>query len=102
MIILAALLILLSPLSAWAAPFLVSDPAADKVESCVLEGMELPCALSPDDGSIHVDMAPLQPGSYTIRAKYCVEKGLWCSEWSDPFAFTKPSIPLPAKIGLSK
>ena len=101
MIFIAVLMILLSPVSAWCAPFLVSDPPASTVETCIFEGLDLPCTLAAN-GSIHTDAAALPPGSYTVKVKYCVEKGLWCSEWSNPFAFTKPALTQPAAIGLSR
>lgn len=101
MIFIAVLMVLLSPLSAWCAPFLVSDPPANTVESCAFDGLDLSCELAPN-GSIHTDVQSLPPGSYTVKAKYCTEKGLWCSDWSNPFAFKKPALTQPAGIGLSR
>jgi hypothetical protein len=87
--------------AAHGAPFLVSDPPESAVETCVFDGLDLSCTLAPD-GSIHADLAALPAGSHTVKAKYCVEKGLWCSDWSNPFAFTKPALLPPAAISLSR
>lgn len=101
MIFIAVLMILALPFSAFCAPFLVSDPPSDQVETCTFDGLDLSCDLAAD-GSIHTDLAALPPGSYTMRAKYCTEKGLWCSDWSNPFSFAKPALIPPAAIGLSR
>lgn len=100
-ILVVIILVLVTPLWGYGAPHLVSDKPAERVESCVLDGIDLPCELAAD-GSIHTDLAALPPGSYTVKAKYCVEKGLWCSEWSNPFSFAKPVLTPPAAIGLSR
>jgi len=100
-ILVAFIAILALPFSAFCAPFLVSDPPTGVVETCILDGLDLPCELAAD-GSIHTDLATLTPGSYTIRGKYCTEKGLWCSDWSAPFSFTKPALTPPTAIGLSR
>lgn len=101
MILVAVLLVLLSPCSAWCAPFLVSNPPTSTVETCTFEGLDLSCDLAAD-GSIHTDLSTLPTGSYTVKAKYCTEKGLWCSDWSNPFSFAKPALIPPAAIGLSR
>ena len=100
--IIAAFIILLAlPLTAFCAPFLVSDPPANTVESCAFDGLDVACVLAAD-GSIHTDVQSLPAGSYTVKAKFCTEKGLWCSDWSNPFSFVKPSLTAPAAIGLSR
>ena len=100
--ILAAFIVtLVLPFSAFCAPSLVSDPPADIVETCVFDGLDLPCELAAD-GSIHTDVATLPSGSYRVRAKYCIEKGMWCSDWSNPFSFTKPALTPPARMSLSR
>lgn len=100
-ILIAVVLMLTWPLSTYGAPFLVSDPPASTVESCTFDGLDLSCSLAAD-GSIHTDLAALPPGSYTVKAKYCIEKGLWCSEWSGPFFFVKPTLIPPVGIALSR
>jgi len=83
------------------ATVLMSDPASDNATSCVFESFPLPCTI---DGTkaIKVDISNLTSGPYTgIRAKFCVQNGLWCSAWSLPLSFTKPSINAPLNIKLS-
>lgn len=100
--ILAAFIMVLAwPLSACCAPFLASDPPESAVESCVFDGLDLACTLAPD-GAIRTDLAALPSGAYTVKAKYCIEKGLWCSDWSSPFAFTKPALTPPPLMSLSR
>jgi hypothetical protein len=97
-----SLALLLWSYSAMAAPYLVSDPAlaSDNVTSCILEGLPIACQLDALD-AIRVDLATLQPGSYTVRAAFCA--GMWgCSDWSNPFVFQKPSLSAPGRTRLSK
>lgn len=100
-ILVAFIAILALPFSAFCAPFLVSDPPTGIVETCILDGLDFPCELAAD-GSIRTDLATLPSGSYTVRARYCIEKGLWCSDWSAPFSFTKPALTPPARMSLSR
>ena len=100
-IIAAFIIVLALPLTAFCAPFLVSDPPTNTVESCAFDGLDLTCELAAD-GSIHTDVQSLPTGSYTVKAKYCTEKGLWCSEWSNPFSFIKPALTPPAPMSLSR
>ena len=86
-----------------ASPYLVSDPSSDNATSCVFESFPVACSL---DGAkaIKVDLASLSAGTYSgIRAAFCFQGGLWCSGWSLPFTFTKPTLPVaPAGMRLLK
>ncbi len=88
-----------------AQPFLTSDPAPETtVDSCKItgEGFNLPCAIN-TDRAIWIDLASLERGRvYTITAQFCVQGGLWCSDPSAPFSFTKPALTPPTAIGLSR
>jgi len=90
---------LLMAVSAWANPFLVSDPdptgAADK---CVWqEGtgtpVETPVAAIPPStivGSCKIDLASFTPGAHTLQVSF--KSTLWgVSSVTVPFTFTKPA-----------
>jgi len=84
-------------------PFLVCDPQPGVgITSFQIEGLWVAEAPAEADGSIRLDLADAVPGqSYTLRAKACTE--LWgCSDWSAPFAFTRPNTAIPANIRLGK
>jgi hypothetical protein len=94
-------LLLVSPV--FANPFLVSDPSPTvAVDSCEIDGLPLPCSLDANR-AIHIDLQPLAVGSYTVKARFCTEGGLWCSNDSSPFSFVRPEAPLrPTNIKLVK
>lgn len=94
------LMFLLVPTLAWASLFLASDMSTDNATSCVLDGISLPCTLDANK-AVWVDLSPVF-GTYTVRAKFCVQGGLICSEWSLPFTFTKPVVDAPKGLRLSK
>ena len=82
---------------------LVSDNATETVDSCVFDGVALPCSLNAHGGiDVNIDSLMSSPGAYTVKARYCVQGGLWCSAWTDPLAFTVPSAPSRRAVRLSK
>ena len=101
--ILITLLLLLFPVMVSAAPYLVSDPPlpSDNATSCVFESFQLPCTMDATK-AIKVDLATIPVGSHSVRAQYCAQGGLWCSDWSVPFVFVKPALRAPTKILLQK
>lgn len=84
-------------------PFLVSDPSADTaVDSCEIDGIALPCTLD-SVKAIKIDLQSLPVGTYTVKARFCAEGGLWCSVDSSPFVFARPTTPIrPVNIKLGK
>lgn len=88
--------------SCCSAAHLVSDDSDDvTIDSCEFEGIDIACAINAQRG-IYVDITMLPPGEYTVRARYCTQKGMWCSEWSDPLSFPRPSVDVLREIRLLK
>ena len=88
----------------YASPYLVSDPPVDlSVDGCVVSGMDwgLPCVLDTNK-AIRVDLGSLPSGTYTVTGQFCTQGGLWCSEPSPPFTFTKPGLDVPKGLKVSK
>ena len=96
--ILLAVAILLVAASAYAAPFLVSDPQAN-TETYEITGAIAAVVAAQPDGSLRYDLSAIPAGSYSIQVAACV--GVWCSDPS-PFAFTRPELLGPANIRLVK
>lgn len=82
------------------------DDSASPVNSCEFESFPIPCTLEGTHISVDADNPLLLPGTYTLKAKFCVLEGTvkWCSAWSDPFTFTKPAVskPVGIKVRLQK
>lgn len=93
-----AMAILLVAASAYAAPFLVSDPQAN-TETYEITGAIAAVVAAQPDGSLRYDLSAIPAGSYSIQVAACV--GVWCSPTS-PFGFTKPSLNAPVNIRLVK
>jgi hypothetical protein len=99
--------------SAWAAPFLVSNPetvtlGTGQTLTFSVQGLPSSIAatnLAPVSGALHLDLAGLAPGSYSVTATACLNDPTWgqeCSAASVPFVFTVPVAPsVPAGLGLS-
>jgi len=98
-LIIAGLLLIVTE-EAGASPYLVSDPSSDNATSCQFESFQLPCTIDATK-AIRVDLAALPVGTYSIRARYCTQSGLWCGGWSTQFPFTRPSISAVGNIKLS-
>ena len=96
--LLLAMAILLVAASAYAAPFLVSDPQAN-TETYEIVGTIVGTVPAQPDGSLRYDLQSVPVGNHTIQVSACV--GVWCSDPS-PFAFTRPAISAPANIRLVK
>lgn len=99
-----ALCIFLAVPSLVMATRLVSDNTTETVESCELDGLSLSCTMNANGGIyVNIDSLKQTPGAYTVKGRYCVQEGLWCSDWSNPFSFTVPALgSAPATIRLSK
>ena len=121
------LVLLLISSSAWAGPFLVTDPQADSIglDYEVYEGTTvLKHAANQPDGSLRMDLTAIPVGTHTVSAAYCRPPGgvVECSAKSPTLTFTRPpatlsylvknmrlssdakfivSDPLPAAIGTS-
>ena len=109
------LAILFFSISAWAAPFLISAPVAYQLAAgqtmtfqvTGLPGIIALAANSPADvaQALHLDLAGIPAGSYTVTAVACVNDpqfGQVCSTASAPFSFVVPGPPQPAaSLGLS-
>jgi len=81
----------------------VSDNTTQVVESCMFDTLQIPCLLNSHGGiNSTLDYVSVPAGSHTVRARYCVQNGLWCSDWSNPLEFTKPLIPSVQNPRLSK
>jgi len=82
---------------------LVSDNSTESPQTCEFDGVSIPCVLNAHGGiDVVADSLLNNPGSYTVRAKYCVQEGIWCSEWSNPLSFTVPNLKTLPIIRLSK
>ena len=98
-LILAVLLIMAWPLSAFAAT-LTCDPQLG-VDNYILDGLgTITTGGANTDGSLNLSLDALPAGSYTVKAKAC-QTG-WCSDWSAPFVFVKPALIVPAKLRIGK
>ncbi len=95
--IIICVLIILFPLGARAAPFLVCDPVAGvdyfklDLDGSIFD--KLRSEVQPD-GSIRFDLISIASGDHIIKLAACSDT--WgCGGWSVPFPFTKvlPSIP---------
>jgi hypothetical protein len=83
-----------------AEPYVVCDDSTSLVTFCEFESFPIPCTMEGAHISVDVGNPLLVPGTYTLKACFCVLEGTvkWCSGWSDPFTFTKPSVIRPAGI----
>jgi len=97
--------ILLFPIQALCAPFLVCDPQTG-VTTYKLTGMPAPLpatVTAQTNGSLRQDMTTSPSGSFNITVAACKADILWgevCSA-TVPFSFTKPSAPTtPATVKL--
>lgn len=90
------LFLLLLPTLVVASPFIVSDNSTEIVTSCIFDGVPISCKLEGKHISVDGDNATLVSGTYTLKAKFC--QGVWCSDWSLPFTFTKPKVIVPVGI----
>jgi hypothetical protein len=82
---------------------LVSDNSTESPQTCEFDGVSIPCVLNAHGGiDTPVTIADLGVGTKIIKARYCVQDGLWCSEWSSPLSVTVPALNRPGTIKLSK
>lgn len=80
---------------------IVSDNSTESPQTCEFDAFPIPCVLNAH-GGVNTNIDAIASGSYGVRARYCVQGGLWCSEWSDPLSFTKPALNRPANLKPSK
>lgn len=96
-----AVLMVLIPVYALSAPFLICDPQAS-AEWYVLEmdGIELPGVYDAEpDGSLKYDLAGIVVGQHSVRA---LAGNMWGqSVYSDPFDFSKELPVVPGNLRLS-
>lgn len=94
---LAIIVMSLYAASAWASPFLVSDPSAQAVGGKfeIKEGTTtILTADNQADGSIKADLASVSVGLHNYQIRYVVIDPLWGTQTSAyvPFSFTRPSL----------
>lgn len=82
---------------------LVSDNSTESPQTCEFNGISILCLLNAHGGiDTPVTVSALGVGAKTIRARYCVQDGLWCSEWSSPLSVSVPALSQPGTVRLSK
>jgi hypothetical protein len=95
-LILIAAILLLST-TAYAAPFLVTDPQSGVV-GYEITGLGAPVMfVAQPDGSLKYDLAPVNNGTYTLTVAAC---NVWGCSSTAPFSFSKqvPSAPAGLRI----
>ena len=93
---LIVLAVVLFATSAWASPFLVSDPATGVTLYKITGPAWTPtvCSMEPD-GSLKADVALAPVGTTQLTVVACNEDPVWGEVCSDPtpFTFTRPAQP---------
>ena len=93
---LIVLAVVLFATSAWASPFLVSDPASGVTLYKITGPAWTPsaCSMEPD-GSLKADVALAPVGTTQLTVVACNEDPVWGESCSDPvpFSFTRPAQP---------
>jgi hypothetical protein len=95
-LILIAAILLLST-TAYAAPFLVTDPQSGVV-GYEITGLGEPVSyIAQPDGSLKYDLASVDSGTYTLTVAAC---NMWGCSSTAPFVFTKqlPSAPVGLRL----
>ena len=90
------LFVLLFPVSAICAPFLVCDPQATVTYYKITgDGYWMANVPAQVDGSIRSDLSTISIGTHNIQICACKTDVIWGEECSStiPFTFTKPSLP---------
>lgn len=98
-VLLVAALILAMSGVCYANPFLVCDPADNPTEV-------VQCVIEVDGGApettpypLHYDLSGISSGAHSVKAAF--DYGVWGeTPYSDPLAFTKPSLGSPSGLGL--
>ena len=91
--------------SAWAGPFLVSDPSAQAVGGKfeIQEGgATILTADNQTDGSVRADLASVAVGLHNYKVRYVVTDPLWGSQTSAyvNFTFTRPALATGSIVGV--
>ena len=101
---LIVLAVVLFATSAWASPFLVSDPATGVTLYKITGPAWTPsaCGIAPD-GSLKADVSGAPVGTTQLTVVACNEDPVWGESCSDPvpFSFIRPAVPvIPVNIRL--
>ena len=93
---LIVLAVVLFATSAWASPFLVSDPASGVTLYKITGPAWTPsaCSMEPD-GSLKADVSGAPVGTTQLTVVACNEDPVWGESCSDPvpFSFVRPARP---------